>query len=228
MLVKSEIGPTSGFTKKTRAMKYQEFTKEVFDKAPIGAVYEMTTLQSMELVYAWGHDIAFGGQIMLPPGTFRIKKVKQGHLLADEIFRYGECYLYFNGMAVKCGIGMFDKDKDYVSFREVTKKRVVLLNTSIVTHIGNYDLKEISVEDAVTQCNGAWEVISAIGHQSTADILSNLLDRRVEVNRIVYEQRISDTAIVIKLRGRPQEGKVLTRSEIEEIGYDLYLLTRNR
>jgi len=46
------------------------------------------------------------------------------------------------------------------------------------------------------------------------------------VNIIQYEQKTGDTAIVFKLRSKTLEGKILTREEIEEIGYEFYFLEK--
>jgi hypothetical protein len=67
---------------------------------------------------------------------------------------------------------------------------------------------------------------SAIGHQATAEILTELLGVAVPVNRINYVQGVGDVAIVFKLRGRAPEGVILSRSEVEQMGYDFGLLTR--
>lgn len=71
-----------------------------------------------------------------------------------------------------------------------------------------------------------WGFQSAIGHQATAEILSELLSVPVGVNRIEYSQQVGERAIVFKLRGRVPEGCILTRNQIEEIGYDFGLLER--
>lgn len=67
---------------------------------------------------------------------------------------------------------------------------------------------------------------SAIGHQSTADLLSMLLECPVPVNRIEYKQEPHDVALVFKPKQRIGEGKVLTREELEGIGYEFGLLVR--
>jgi hypothetical protein len=70
------------------------------------------------------------------------------------------------------------------------------------------------------------ETLSAIGHESTAQILSDLLGIDVPVNRIQFAQQEEQTALVFKLQGRPPEGKILTREEIETIGYKFQILRR--
>lgn len=109
--------------------------------------------------------------------------------------------------------------------------RIVLLNTSIITTEGTYHLSKISLEevreffDAAVK-NPSNTLLSAIGHQATADILSDLLGTPIQANRIEYVQEIDDVALVFKLRARVPEGRILTRAEIEKIGYDFFELAR--
>jgi len=120
-----------------------------------------------------------------------------------------------------------------MAFKEVrrtkteTEKEIMLgiLNTAIITTPGRYEMHTISVDSAqalVFQTN--W--VSAIGHEATAQILSEILQITIPVNRIAYVQQPRERAVVFKLRGRVEEGRILSREEIEAIGYDLYVLTR--
>lgn len=120
-----------------------------------------------------------------------------------------------------CGAGV-----DYVdSETRKSMPRVFLFNTSIVTAYGSYRYEPLTLEDArdIALTNSAE---SAIGHQSTADILTELFRFPVEVRRTNNRQEPGDLAVVFKLRGRPEEGKILSREEVEAIGYDFGLLTR--
>jgi hypothetical protein len=104
--------------------------------------------------------------------------------------------------------------------------KLAILNTSIITNDeGEYSIKLISLEKArqLVQEN---ETLSAVGHQSTADILTKLLGIPVLMNRIMFQQEVGQAAIVFKLNGRPEEGKILSREEIEKIGYKFQLLVR--
>lgn len=105
--------------------------------------------------------------------------------------------------------------------------KITILNTSILTCYGRFDYVPTDLEKARTlvQTN-AGEVQSAVGHKSTADILTTLLGIDVPVNRVQYEQQVGEVALVFKLRGRPEEGKILTAEEIEAIGYDFGLIVR--
>lgn len=102
-----------------------------------------------------------------------------------------------------------------------------LLNTSIITTDGNYERRTITLDDALDllkQHGG--DVDSAIGHQSTADILTILLGVPVPVNRQQFTQQPGQSALVLQLNGRPPEGTILDRDQVEAIGYELKLLTR--
>ena len=105
------------------------------------------------------------------------------------------------------------------------ERKTVLLNTSILTDYGIFGYTPLTLEDArdIAQREN-YE--SAIGHESTAEILTELLGVFVTVNRTNNKQAPGDQAIVFKLRGRPLEGKILSREDIDAIGYDLGLLTR--
>ncbi len=98
--------------------------------------------------------------------------------------------------------------------------KVVLLNTSIVTTYGNFDYKPTSLEivKELVRSN-TMPVVSAIGHASTAQIISTLLGVDISVNRIEYKQHPRDCVLVFKLNGRPEEGRILNVEEIEKIGY---------
>jgi hypothetical protein len=105
-------------------------------------------------------------------------------------------------------------------------KKIAILNTSICTSDGYYSLETISLEFARTLVEN-YNFISAIGHDSTAQILTELLGVDIPVNRIQFEQEAGQTALVFKLNGRPPEGKILTKEEIEEIGYSFKVLVRS-
>lgn len=106
--------------------------------------------------------------------------------------------------------------------------KLALLNTSILTTAGNYTLTDVTLEEArqlVSDNDGNLD--SAIGHLSTAEIMTTLLGVDVVVNRQMFSQEAGQQALVFKLNGRPEEGKILTVEEIEKIGYKFQVLTRN-
>jgi hypothetical protein len=101
--------------------------------------------------------------------------------------------------------------------------KVTILNTSILTTYGRFDYVPATLEQA-KEILKANDVHSAVGHKSTADVLTTLLGIEVPINRVNYEQQRDEVALVFKLRSRPEEGKILTTEEIEAIGYDFGLI----
>lgn len=103
---------------------------------------------------------------------------------------------------------------------------VAVLNTSIVTADGTFVLQTIGLEEAKALAADPVGILSAVGHESTAQILTELLGVEVPVNRINFAQQQGQVALVFKLHGRPQEGQILSAEEIEAIGYSFKKLTR--
>lgn len=99
-----------------------------------------------------------------------------------------------------------------------------VLNTTILTTPGLcYDSRIITVEEA-RRYVAHRPMVSAVGHAATAAIASTLLGVDVPESRAAIAMAVGDIAVCVKLRGRPLEGVILTREEVEGIGYDLVLL----
>lgn len=111
--------------------------------------------------------------------------------------------------------------------REKDSQKIGILNTSILTNFGTFEYKKITLEKAKSLIAGK-EILSAIGHKSTSDILTDLLEMPIPLNRIQFAQEVGQKAIVFKLNGRPEEGVILSRDEIEKIGYEFGLLVRRK
>ena len=60
-----------------------------------------------------------------------------------------------------------------------------------------------------------WE--SCVGHQGTVDILKSLLDMDVPFNRVAVKMEKGDLAIVFQLMQRVEEGKVLSKEELQTL-----------
>jgi hypothetical protein len=101
---------------------------------------------------------------------------------------------------------------------------ITLLNSPIITSHGNFTYSEVSLEEVKLLMSGGF--LSAIGHKTTADVMSVITGYPVEANRILYRQEVGDKAVVFRLEGRPPEGAILTAEEIEDIGYSWGLLER--
>lgn len=112
----------------------------------------------------------------------------------------------------------------------MTNQKLIFLNAPILTAYGEFRFVPLSLSEAQKLVREFAEsdkpIESAVGHAATAEVLSELLDYRVETNRIEVRQQKDDAALVFKLKTRISEGKILNRQEIEEIGYEFGLLTR--
>jgi len=106
------------------------------------------------------------------------------------------------------------------------KHPLALLNTTIVTSEGWYDVYKITTQEAIELFKQNYtNFISAIGHDSTASIMNTILGTDlIKVNRIEFKQNYGQTALCFKLKGRPAEGKILSLDEIEQIGYEFIVM----
>ena len=115
----------------------------------------------------------------------------------------------------------------YIEYIQIYKKEkplpVAILNTTILTADGDFSLKTISLEEAQELISDR-EILSAVGHESTAQVLTELLDVDVPLNRIQFVQKSGQKALCFKLNGRPQEVFILSKDDIEKMGYDFKIL----
>jgi len=61
------------------------------------------------------------------------------------------------------------------------------------------------------------DFVSAVGHESTARLLSELLGAEIKPNRIFVDMELGDEALAIQFLERIPEGKVLSKEELEEL-----------
>jgi len=65
------------------------------------------------------------------------------------------------------------------------------------------------------------EVQSAIGHTAAAQLLGDVLQRPVPVNRVSVTLQPGDSALVLRLTQRLPEGRVLNADELATIPHEL-------
>lgn len=106
-----------------------------------------------------------------------------------------------------------------------TNIKVGIFNGTIATTNGVYRVSDITVDEAkkLMSKNG---FISAIGHKSTAEAISDSFNMNIPMSRIDFKQQVGQKAVVFKLNKRPPEGSILCRAEIDKIGYSFKLMER--
>jgi len=73
-------------------------------------------------------------------------------------------------------------------------------------------VRPITLEEAKSLLQGGFE--SAVGHPSTAQVLSTLLGLPVEANRVAITLSPGDRVVVFQLGIRLQEGQILSEEEV--------------
>jgi hypothetical protein len=85
-------------------------------------------------------------------------------------------------------------------------------------------VSESSVEEVKQLLNGC-DYISGIGHQSTAQLLTKMLQLPIETNRIQISLEPGDKLVVFQLLLRLQEGVVLDEIELQKIPFKFYVVS---
>lgn len=82
---------------------------------------------------------------------------------------------------------------------------------------GTWTMVPATIEEvAVAIADGA---ISAVGHRDTAEIINTLTNQSIAANRITVRPLVGDTFFCFSLKQRPPEGAILSRAQLEAIGY---------
>jgi hypothetical protein len=66
--------------------------------------------------------------------------------------------------------------------------------------------------------------ISAVGHEPTSRFLSEILGVEIPVNRIQIQLQKGDVLVVVQLLARLEEGKVLTKEELQKIPHKFFIV----
>lgn len=91
-----------------------------------------------------------------------------------------------------------------------------ILNSPILTEYGLFQFTKIDdLKTAKEFVEG--EFVSAIGHQGTAELLTNLLNREIKANRLQIKMNKGDEALVVRLKIRLEEGRILSYEEVRKL-----------
>lgn len=105
--------------------------------------------------------------------------------------------------------------------------KLYILNSPVITGEGLYKVKKVTAEEAKEMIKNCKEIVSAVGHQATAEILSKLLETPIPFNRVEIQMAPGDVALVFRLKQRLPEGTIIrTTEELEKIGYELMLIEK--
>lgn len=100
---------------------------------------------------------------------------------------------------------------------------IYLTNSTFLPCDGTWKMSTITLDFAKELVN--YPFTSAVGHSSTAEVISTLLGVEVPSNRIsLHDLEVDTQFLCFKLKERAPEGKILSKEEIEEIGYEWKLL----
>ena len=99
-----------------------------------------------------------------------------------------------------------------------------IFNTPILTEYGDYSFRKISLPEVKELLSQGF--VSAIGHEGTANLMSQLTGMTIPVNRVAIKMQPGDKAVVFRVLTRLPEGKVLTQEELSQIPYEFGLLQR--
>lgn len=94
--------------------------------------------------------------------------------------------------------------------------KIVILSTSLILETGKFSCREITLTEAQTLARTAENFVT----HSTVRILG------VEPTESRKPCAKYDAAIVLKVNGRIEFGKEYSIEEIEEIGYSIWLITK--
>jgi hypothetical protein len=101
---------------------------------------------------------------------------------------------------------------------------IYLLNTTVVPCEGLWNVQKTSLSYATYLAGLKSQFTSAVGHDSTATLLSTLLGTTIPVNRIIVAPKQKDLLLCFKLKQRAPKGTILSVEELEALGYEFFLM----
>ena len=113
-------------------------------------------------------------------------------------------------------------DRRHLFYHHMT---IFVLNSPVLTSYGEWRFTgPIQREDARTRIGTNFQ--STVGHEGSAAFLSRFLDLVVPMNRVTITMEPGDVALVLRIKARMPEGRVLTEEEFAAIPFELGWLER--
>lgn len=82
---------------------------------------------------------------------------------------------------------------------------------------GSWTMTPATIDEVATAI--AEGAVSAVGHVETASVISTLTSQPISANRITVKPQVGDRFFCFSLKQRPPEAAILSRAQLEEIGY---------
>ena len=83
-------------------------------------------------------------------------------------------------------------------------------------------VKEVDIETVKAMLTQPF--ISAVGHESTARVLTKLLDVEIPFSRVPIKLQQRDKLVVFQLLTRLEEGRVLSEEELKQLQYKFFVV----
>jgi len=101
---------------------------------------------------------------------------------------------------------------------------IYALNAPVLTGFGQFSFARITPDQAKALLTDGF--VSAVGHEGTARIMSEIIGIEIPFNRIAICMHPGDQAVVLWLLERPQEGHIYSVEELDRVPCELGLLER--
>jgi len=112
-----------------------------------------------------------------------------------------------------------------------------IMSTTVITGSGWWHSRQITLSDAQAMLHekAAYDLFdddpiegayfSVVGHHSTAQMMSALLQVPISCSRHTVSPREGDQFLCFKLKERPPEGMILSAEQLEGLGHEWVLMT---